>query len=277
METELSANVVTGYVIVAVMQWAKKQRWIPMIDFDTAKANRIIAAVMALAASVGIHAKYNGEDGSLLVTGLTLGTILPLAGEWLRQFIMQQLIYKGAGFEARSEVASGPSGVDPKRFRSDAGSAGAALLMGIALVLSAGTLASGCGATLKSPVITAEDQAQVRAGATKALAGLEIAGIVVRDSMLLVNDLRAAGLVSPELRETIAAVVRQTSDAVLSIIPQIADATRTATIDGLVKSATSAFLAVADVLEKQSDQRLQTAGRFVRVAAGAIALVGGAR
>ena len=133
METELSANVVVGYVIVAVMQWAKRQPWIPMIDFDSARANRVVAGILAVITSLGIHAQYNGADGSLLVTGLSWASILPLSGEALRQFILQQLIYKGAGFEARSEAAAS-GGIDPKRFTS-AGSAGAALLIGSMVLL----------------------------------------------------------------------------------------------------------------------------------------------
>lgn len=134
METELSANVVVGYVIVAVMQWAKRQAWIPMIDFDSASVNRVVAGLLAVVTSLGIHAQYNGADGSLLVTGLSVASVLSFSGEALRQFILQQLIYKGAGFEARSEAAAGSGSVNPKRF---SGAAGAAIIIGSVVLLSA--------------------------------------------------------------------------------------------------------------------------------------------
>lgn len=120
---ELTASVVAGYVIVVLIQWVKKQRWIPFIDHcNTANINRFVAAFMALATSIGIHFKYDGSDGSLLVTGLSLSSILPLAGEAIRQFVVQQLIYKGAGFEAKSEKKAEESGsVDVRKYRSGTG------------------------------------------------------------------------------------------------------------------------------------------------------------
>lgn len=133
METELSANVVMAYVIVALIQWAKKQQWIPLVDFDTARANRAIAALMAVVTSLGVHATYNGADGSLIVTGLSLGSIASFSGEALRQFIMQQLIYKGAGFEAKSEAET-DTGSKAK------GAAAAVVLIGSIVLCSYGSL-----------------------------------------------------------------------------------------------------------------------------------------
>lgn len=133
METELSANLVAAYLIVAAIQWAKKQQWIPLVDFDTARANRVVAAVMAVVTSLGVHATYNGADGSLIVTGLSLSSMASFSGEALRQFIMQQLIYKGAGFEARSEAATETRG-------NVKGAAAVAVLIGSVVLCSYGTL-----------------------------------------------------------------------------------------------------------------------------------------
>ncbi len=153
--------------------------------------------------------------------------------------------------------------------------------MGVILLplLLAGSVGiSACGGAIKPPVITGEDQAQVQKAGIKALAGIEVAGVVVRDAMKMVNDLRAAGVVSSDAREAIATAVRQSSDIALQVIDQIAAATRLVTVEQLTAQVTSGILSVADLLEKQSDTRIQTAGRILRTAVGALsALIGGAK
>jgi hypothetical protein len=144
------------------------------------------------------------------------------------------------------------------------------------LLLAGSMLAVSCGGTFKPPVVTPEDQTQVRQVATKALAGIEVAGVVVRDGRQLVSDLATAGVVSVEVRSQVNAAVIRANEIVQPIILQIAAATRAVSVQSLVAQAAAAFTEAAAVLERQSDPRVQTAGRFLRTAIGALAaLVGG--
>jgi len=96
MESELTASIIIGYVIVSLLEWAKGKSWVPLVNhFNSATANRTVAAVLAVISSIGIHAQYDGAAGSLVITGLTFATILPSIAEVIKQFVIQQMIYKG--------------------------------------------------------------------------------------------------------------------------------------------------------------------------------------
>ncbi len=142
--------------------------------------------------------------------------------------------------------------------------------------LAAGTAA--CAGTFKPPVITPNDQAQVQDLAVKALAGFEIAGIVMRDGRQLVSDLERSGAVPREVRTAVnTAVIRANDDFIQPTITRIEQAVKKvgqlatlADIKGWSREGINAFLAVAQVMEKQTDSRISTAGRFIRSALEAL-------
>lgn len=146
-------------------------------------------------------------------------------------------------------------------------------------LLLAGSLfgAQACaGGGLKPPVITGEDQASVRAAASKVLGGIEVAGIVVRDSRQLVSDLAGAGIVPIAVRTSVNTAVIKANEVVQQIITELAAATRLVTVADLKRRVIDALQQLAALLESQTDSRVKTAGMFLRSAMAAIDAMGGA-
>lgn len=149
-------------------------------------------------------------------------------------------------------------------------------LLGLMLPLLLVTgLASACAGTMKPPVITPDDQAQVMDIGVKALAGLEVAGIVMRDGRQLVSDLQRAGTpgITLEVRTAVNNAVIAANDIIQRVITHIDNGVkrvgRLASISdmkGWAREGINAFLDVARELEKQADGRVTTAGRFIRSA-----------
>jgi hypothetical protein len=150
------------------------------------------------------------------------------------------------------------------------------------LLVTAGMAASGCSfikqpVTPTVPVITEAEQAKVRELSTKALAGIEVAGIVVRDARQMVEDLADARAVPASVLEVVNAAVRKANPIVQQLITEIAAATREVTIKGLIAQAVAAIEILAAVLEAQTDPRVKQAGVFVRGAIGGVAALAGVR
>lgn len=142
------------------------------------------------------------------------------------------------------------------------------------LVGGVGLTSISCAGAVKPPVITQEDQAQVRAVAAQVLGGIEVAGLVTRDGRQLVADLATLGVVAPEVRGQVNAAVIRSNGIVQAVITELATVTRQAEVGALARRAAVALTELADLLERQADVRVQTAGRFLRSAVrGLIALV----
>jgi hypothetical protein len=94
VNTGIETQVVASAVTVWLLQWAKNTRKIPWITQDTATLNRLLSALAAAAAAVGIHASYSA--GTLTITGLTLSGIVLAALTWLKAFAFNEIIYQAA-------------------------------------------------------------------------------------------------------------------------------------------------------------------------------------
>lgn len=159
-----------------------------------------------------------------------------------------------------------------------------AYLLPLLLVSCLAASVSGCAGTMKPPVITPDDQAQVMDLGVKALAGLEVAGIVMRDGRQLVSDLHRAGTpgITIEVRTAVNSAVIAANEIIQRVITHIDNGVKKvgqlATISdmkGWAREGINAFLDVARELEKQADGRVTTAGRFIRSALEVLgALVG---
>lgn len=96
METnDLTAHAVTGALVVYAIQWAKKSGAIPWLHEHTRALNRLVSAILAAIAAFGIDWTYDATHGTLLITGLTLASILTSGWEFLKQLVIQQMIYDG--------------------------------------------------------------------------------------------------------------------------------------------------------------------------------------
>ena len=71
METVFLAQVVLGAVVVYVLEWIKRARWVTFITIETKKLNGFLAKAAALLMAVGIHYEFDATAGTLMITGLT--------------------------------------------------------------------------------------------------------------------------------------------------------------------------------------------------------------
>jgi len=89
----LSVQAIVSYLVVQFVAWLKRSSLFPWIGDHTAGLNRCLAATLAALAAIGINFHYDAAAGSLLITGLTLTSIATFVVEWLRGWIMQELLY----------------------------------------------------------------------------------------------------------------------------------------------------------------------------------------
>jgi hypothetical protein len=65
------------------------------------KLNRALAIVLSGMAAIGIHAHYSAADHTLLLTGLSVGTIVNGAWHWLVQSLYAHGWYKATSVAAK--------------------------------------------------------------------------------------------------------------------------------------------------------------------------------
>jgi len=83
-----------GAVTVAALQWVKASPWFPWIVKGKTTLLRFLSALAAAGVSVGIGYTWNPEAHSLTITGLTLGGIAIAFWAWLKQFAVQEFMYR---------------------------------------------------------------------------------------------------------------------------------------------------------------------------------------
>lgn len=116
MESDITAHLTTGAVIVYLLEWLKRSGWASAITADSKRINRTISAVLAAAAAIGINWTYSAADGTLIITGLTAQGVALGGWEWLKQFTTQQLIWDGIADRGKPTVIQV---VPPSRLPSD--------------------------------------------------------------------------------------------------------------------------------------------------------------
>ncbi len=89
-----------GSAIIAIystmaLQWLKRKSWFTIFTEDSTVAiQRTVGILMALAGALGVHASFDREAGSLLITGLTTAGLWTAAIETARQWGIQQVAYR---------------------------------------------------------------------------------------------------------------------------------------------------------------------------------------
>lgn len=226
----------------------------------------IIAAILTYIANRVTHT-LEGQTGILIVDAIINGALASGLREW---FVTSTtpLSDSGTALKARAELKG--DYVPPPR----------SWLLPLLLVGSLLAVPACSGGTIKPPVITPpvitpEDQAKVQDLAVKALAGFEVAGIVMRDGRQLVSDLERAGTpgVTREVRTAVNTAVQAANKVIQRVITDIDRAVKkvgqlgTLTdITGWAREGVNAFLDVARAMERQTDSRVTMAGRFIRSA-----------
>jgi hypothetical protein len=105
-----------GAVTVAALQWVKSSKWFPWIQAGQTKLLRALSALVAAAAAVGIGYTWNAHDHSLTITGLTLSGIAIAFWAWLKQFAVQEFMYRATKPALPPGVFSVPRGVSAGAF-----------------------------------------------------------------------------------------------------------------------------------------------------------------
>lgn len=93
-------------IIVWVIERLKGASWFPVLTVEsTERFKRIIGAIFAGLAAVGVTYSYDPNLGVLTIKGLTLTSIVGFLWAWLQNFIVQQGVYHG--------VVKKPNGAKP--------------------------------------------------------------------------------------------------------------------------------------------------------------------
>jgi len=90
--SQVAAAGAVVWLIEKLKGWIGKS---PLSEQFASWLNRALAALFAGVAAVGIHYQFDPGAGTLLISGLTLETIVPGALLWLKQFILQQMAWRG--------------------------------------------------------------------------------------------------------------------------------------------------------------------------------------
>lgn len=91
---ELTAHITSGAMIVYGIEWAKSSGLFPWITADTKTLNRVASAVCAAAVAFGISMSYDPAVGGDIHIP-SLSALAPGAYEFLKQFVIQQLVFDG--------------------------------------------------------------------------------------------------------------------------------------------------------------------------------------
>lgn len=261
-------SAVLRWVLTGAGAWFVQKGILNAGEVDDLIAGAIIA-ILALAWS--LYSKYKSKVELFTIAAMPKGTSLEEAKQSIASGV-QASAGTGAGDTPVLVNSNMADSVKPR------GNSWLLPLLLTSSLLAGSVAVTSCAGSIKPPVITGENQEQVRAAATKVLAGIEVAGVVVRDGRQMVSDLAGAGIVSADVRSQVNQAVIAANDIVQRVITEIASTTRLVTVQALALQASAAMLRVAEVLEHQTDTRVQTAGRFLRTAIGAVsALAGGVR
>ena len=84
----LTSQVTAAAVVSFIINFLKKQAWFPWLSKETDKANRIAAVVLSGLASVGIHTTFDHQNGTLVITGLTVTAVATGLWHWGTQFAL---------------------------------------------------------------------------------------------------------------------------------------------------------------------------------------------
>ena len=92
METDLSAHLTTGAVVVYAIEYMKSSKLFPWLTVESTTACRVISAVAAAAMAFGIQASGDSAAG-WTITIPPLEILLAGIWHWSEQFVVQQLAY----------------------------------------------------------------------------------------------------------------------------------------------------------------------------------------
>jgi len=93
LETDITAHVTTGAVIVYLLEWLKRSGWCPLTT-ETKHLNRLLSGLLAVVAALGIQWSYDPATGGVIHLP-ALAMLVTSGWEVIKQFTVQQLIWDG--------------------------------------------------------------------------------------------------------------------------------------------------------------------------------------
>lgn len=101
MQQELLSQLTSAAMVVYGLEAIKKMEAVAFITDKTKGLNRLLGALGALLAAVGIHFAFDttaAEAGTyvITITGLTTASVLHGVWHWASQWALQQLAYDSA-------------------------------------------------------------------------------------------------------------------------------------------------------------------------------------
>ena len=99
--SEWGSSVVWAFLSTSLLEHLKRKEWFPLLnEWTTWRVQRVLGVLIAGATALGIHVSFqwDASTGHALVdiTGLMFTSIFAAAGEWLRQFVFNEVIYRTA-------------------------------------------------------------------------------------------------------------------------------------------------------------------------------------
>ena len=106
LQTQLGAAAASAYIIILL----QKVKQLPWITAHSTGINRGIRLFFSFIAAIGVDAKWNSVEHSLLITGLSLTAVLMAGWHWFQQYAFTHM---SGGL---INMASGkPNGVLPQQ------------------------------------------------------------------------------------------------------------------------------------------------------------------
>lgn len=106
MDNQFATQLTWGGIVVYLIQWLKKTPLAPFISQYTDRLNRALAILASVLTSVGINWDFAATSGTLTITGLTLDHLAKFAFMCVQQFVIIEVIYRGAAKEKKAAFPS---------------------------------------------------------------------------------------------------------------------------------------------------------------------------
>jgi hypothetical protein len=90
-------SLVWAFFSASALEWLKRKPALTLITETSAFwAQRVLGILLAIAATLGIQWTFDSAAGTLVVTGLTIGSVTALALETVKTWVYQEITYRVA-------------------------------------------------------------------------------------------------------------------------------------------------------------------------------------
>lgn len=90
----LGTQITFAGVVVALIQWMKHSRYFPWFTKEKVKLVRVVSVGLSFLAGLGIHWVWDPQNGSLIVTGLSMTGLAISAWVAIKQFVITEMTYQ---------------------------------------------------------------------------------------------------------------------------------------------------------------------------------------